>query len=345
MGVKIMFAFFPIFVSYNHGIALLSALCKERGIGVDLHILGNEESFVSHVEEYKPDWIGFSCVTRHDYSKCVPFMKAARRLGVRTMLGGVYPRRVFPDPVEVDLVCCGEGETLPDFLISGDGRLFFEKVRFKDINDLPLPDYDLFNGIPFDRIVPMLDGKKLIPYQSSRGCPFHCRFCETSLQKIWVRIRRKVKEDLSLITEKYSPDAIVFGDALLPYYDQGWMDSWEDFHHSFVAYIRADIEPVKLNWLIDRGLVACAFGVESGDEQYRNEVLWKHLTDEQIFSTIEILDRRGVVSIPFFMKHSPGETFEIQKATHEMKSKLGGYPVMFDYEELGRSERWEQQRA
>jgi len=133
----------------------------------------------------------------------------------------------------------------------------------------------------------------------------------------------------------------MIGDALLPYYDRGWRKSWGNFSHPFYCYIRADVEPKILNWLIDRGLTACAFGVESGDEEYRNKILHKQLNDKDLFRTMDILTKRNVTAIPFFMRHSPGETLEIELATHKMSKLLGPHPILFEYEELGASARWE----
>ena len=57
--------------------------------------------------------------------------------------------------------------------------------------------------------------------------------------------------------------------------------------------------PGHLDWLIDRGLIGCAFGVESGDERYRNDVLRKGLTDEALWRTVAALNAAGVWFMPY----------------------------------------------
>ncbi len=340
--VRVLFCFYPLYVKYNHGIALLSALCKERGIETDLYILDDVDHFGEHLHKNDYDYISFSCVTVHDYKKCLPFIVEAKIRAYKVLLGGVYIRRGTPIDAPVDYLCRGEGETLPDFILSGDDRLFRERMLCNDLNALSLPDYDLFRNISFKRSH-LLQGYYVLPYYSSRGCPYRCPFCEVSLQSEGVRFRYKIKEDLTYLLRIYSPDIFFIGDELLPYYNEMWRDSWGDFRHPFFGYIRADISKEQLEWLINRGLVACAFGVESGDEKYRNEVLGKRLKDIDIFRTVEILNRRNIKYVPFFMTDTPKETFIIRAKTHRMAKEIGGYPFMWKYENLG-GEIWLQQQ-
>ncbi len=334
MAVKVLFCFYPLYVWYNHGIALLSSLCKTRGIDVSLHLLDDFKAFSERLQSEKYDYIGFSCVTVHDYQKSVPFISMAKSSGFKTMLGGVYARQLLVNNPDVDFLCRGEGENLPDFLLSGDRSVFDGIQKCSDLNSLPLPDYDLFDNIPFERGFPFLKDKKILPYYSSRGCPYRCSFCLTQLQSRNMRFRCKVEDDLTEIRDKYAPDLFFIGDELLPYYNRRWRESWGDFSYPFIAYIRADIKPDHLQWLIDRGMEACAFGVESGDEKYRNEVLKKDLSDSDLYRTVAELNRNDIPFIPFYMEKTPQETFLIRQKTYRMSKDLGGYPMVFEYEHL-----------
>lgn len=331
VGVNILFCFYPLYVEYNHGISLLSALCKQRGIDTSLCILKDMDSFRDAVNG--KDWIAFSCVTVHDYKLSLPYMIEARKLGCRTMLGGPYPRLGTCKDAPVDLVCEGEGETLPDFLLSGKDALFKTPLRYeKGLNTLPLPDYQMFQDIPFKR-TELLKGK-VLPYFSSRGCPHRCTFCQIQKQPKGVRIRTKIHEDLTYLKDQYNPDTFFIGDEHLPYYNREWRESWGDFRHPFFAYIRADVPAHILEWLIDRGMIACAFGIESGDERYRNTVLRKNLSDRDIYSTVRMLNRHNVLYSPFYMLGTKGETEAIKAKTISMAQTLGGYPFVWQYEEL-----------
>lgn len=335
---RILFCFYPLHVRYNHGIALLSALCKARGIEVELCLLEDLNRFSAVLYGRRYDHIGFSCVSNQDYWKSLPFIAAAKSFGYSILIGGPYgPGIELGNDI---LVCRGEAERLPDFILNGDRSLFDKQQVCQDINILPLPDYELFKYIPFDRQFPFsISGKKILPYFTSRGCPLNCEFCLTAhrTKNMYggrVRVRKRVEQDLTEIRDQYQPDIFYIADALIPYYSEAWRKSWGKFRHPFMGYIRADILPETLEWLIDRGMIACAFGVESGDEKFRNDVMKKRLSDDQIFRTIDILKSKGVEYAPFYIKNYPQESFKSKLLTYEMADKVGGYPVFWEYEKL-----------
>jgi radical SAM superfamily enzyme YgiQ (UPF0313 family) len=327
--MKVLMTFYPSHIPYAAGIALLSKLCKLRGIKVDLHVLSTLGEFKKHISRNRYEYVCFSVITHLDAPKVRPFIDYTSLAGQNVLIGGTWAKW-FDSPF---LTCKGEGETLPDFLLDGDDRLFTEEMVWDDLNTLPLPDYDLYKSHPFDRGYGIFNGLQL-PYYSSRGCPNKCSFCLNIHQAGGYRIRTKMEEDLSELRERYRPDLFFIGDAMAPYESKCWRDSWGNFRHPFFVYIRADISKETLLWLIDKGMVSCAFGVESGDERYRNEVLEKNLTDDQIFRTVDTLKQHGVKYVPFYMRGTPGETFEIKLKTYEMVKAVGGYTFLTDYQEL-----------
>jgi len=334
MDLKVLFAFYPLYVKYNNGIALLSALCKAFDIKTEVYLLDNLVKFSNYLDNNKINVICFSCVTKFDYELSLPFMRIASHYGVVTMLGGVYPRYGFPLQAPVNVICRGEAEMLPLFLTQGYDKLFREPEYCDDLNELPLPDYELFKEIPYNRELPLGSWEKKLPYSSSRGCPFKCNFCAVSLQVPGVRIRTKVGGDLERITDLYEPDVIHFLDELIPYYDEAWRESWGDFKFPFVSYIRADITGKQLTFLKDHGLSGCFFGIESGNERFRNEVLGKNLSDHQIKSTVGLLKEMNVPFMASYMQGTPGETWEIKAETVKMSREIAGYPVFWAYDNL-----------
>jgi radical SAM superfamily enzyme YgiQ (UPF0313 family) len=335
---SILMCFYPMPVKWNHGIALISALCKDAGVRVDLLVLDNgDDMCISAIHDYPGDHIGFSCVTGHDYRLCVPYMAHAKASGHTVLLGGIWAglgHPVSPD-VDVDYVCRGDGESLVGYLTHGDTAVFDSPQVCEDLDSLPIPDYELFRELPFIRNIPVLFGKYALPYVSSRGCPYRCEFCQVSLQQpSHPRIRHQVARDLSYLADKYHPDVFVLADALLPYYNASWRDSWEGFNFPFVCYIRGDATPWELAWLVSHGMIGCAFGVESGDEGFRNGVLGKGLTDRDLFRTVGILNTMGVEYVPFYMSGVPGGDFLEATNTFKMYHGLGGYPIMWEYENL-----------
>jgi anaerobic magnesium-protoporphyrin IX monomethyl ester cyclase len=326
--------FYPLAVRYNAGLALLASILRARGIESDLCLLSSESEFLRRLVAWNSPVVCFSAVTETDYRRSLPYMRLAHDHGKLVLLGGTWTGLGRPVPDYVDLVCRGDGETLADYFLEADDRLFRELMVTRDLNALPVPDYEMWRDIPFDRGLPETDGKKCLPYLSSRGCPYPCTFCQIRQQPAGMRIRTKVAEDLTDLTARYRPDLWFFGDALLPYHSATWRKSWGRFRHPFVAYIRADASPEALGWLVDRGLTGCAFGIESGDEDYRNRVLRKGLTDAAIWRTVEILRANGVWFIPYFMHGTPGETMAIRTKTAAMARAIGPYAMTWQYEEL-----------
>lgn len=335
MSKKILFCYYPLKVHYNHGIRLLTSILRGKGIEVFVLELGQITDIRNVIEEIKPDFVGFSMVSSGEYNFCLPFMREAKKTGIPVLVGGVYVRRgAFIDPNAVDYVCRGEGETLADFILTGNNDLFDNPMVHENLDSFPMPDYSYLTGYEFDRDVPFLKGLRIIPYHSSRGCPFNCSFCEVKFQPKRIRIKTTAREDMDYLNGVFNPHLFHIMDELLPYYDSGWCKRFDGNKYGFIAYIRPDISRDKLLFLIENGLRVPVMGIESGDEKYRNEVLNKELKDDDIYRTVNILNQNGLPYVLFYMMNGPHETEEIKGKTLGMARGLGGYPVIWEYEDL-----------
>lgn len=335
---KVIFTYYPLAVYYNHACCLLSAICKERGI--ESYVIPMGEWFGSSLETIRPDYVCMSFVTVHDYERSKPYIEMVKRSEIPILAGGVYPRMGEHLP-EFDFVCRGEGELLPDFILNGDTTIFDTEYFCEDITKLPLPDYSNVMGNEFKRNSEYLRGKKIIPYISSRGCPYHCNFCVTKLQSKKIRIKNAVREDLEFLHNKFNPDLFHIMDELPPYYKKEWRDQVEGNEYPFFSFIRADIKEDELNFLIKNGLTICSFGVEVGDEEYRNKVLNKGVTDKDIWRTVEILDAYRIPHIAFFMTGM--EPDEVKWKTFDMAENIGGEAIIYQYEGLVKESLWDGQ--
>ena len=337
--MKIAFTYYPAFVRYNHGVALLSSLCKEKGLKVIIAPI--DDIFFARINDFNPDYICASFVTVHDYKLSLPFL---RNCDYPILAGGVYLRK--GGLVDTNLfkhICRGEAENIPYFFINENMAVFDEVQYCEDISSLPMPDYTYVIGDEFDRGYSFLVDKKIIPYSHGRGCPYKCNFCESQNLPQSVRIKTTVKKDLEYLSNAHKPDMFFFLDELLPYYNESWRKQFDGNEIKFFSYIRADILKSDLEFLIDNGLYACAFGIESGDEKYRNEVLNKNLFDYEIKRTISTLVKNNIHYVPFFMVGTPKETEDTYKKTLDMFKNIGGYPTIWEYEDL-RRRLWDGQR-
>jgi radical SAM superfamily enzyme YgiQ (UPF0313 family) len=78
----------------------------------------------------------------------------------------------------------------------------------------------------------------------------------------------------------------------------------------------------------------CSFGIESGDEVFRNDILRKNLSDDEIYRTVDILKSNNVEFVPFYIVGAPREKFTSTKKTMEMKEHVGGIPIIWNYERI-----------
>lgn len=101
-----------------------------------------------------------------------------RRAGVPVAIGGLHAS-VLPDEAlaHADFVVVGEGEnTWPEVIRAveaGDRGRIFRARDFPavDIDTLPVPRFDLLGDRPYNRFT----------IQTSRGCPWRCDFCASSI--------------------------------------------------------------------------------------------------------------------------------------------------------------------
>ncbi|MBD8498840.1 B12-binding domain-containing radical SAM protein [Paenibacillus arenosi] len=155
-------------------------------------------NIVSDLYQRKPDVIGFSCYI-WSIEETIKVISMLRKVlpEVKVVLGGpevsydtTYWMERLPD---VDFIIVGEGEeTLLHLLreISTDQKYHFvfglgyrNKTNEVVINP-PRPKLDL-NQIPtpyrFAEDLPDL-GRRVVYFETSRGCPFSCQFCLSSIE-------------------------------------------------------------------------------------------------------------------------------------------------------------------
>jgi radical SAM superfamily enzyme YgiQ (UPF0313 family) len=144
-----------------------------------------------------------------------------RARGVRVAIGGLH---ATARPVEAahhaDYVCVGEGEHVWPAIVraaeAGEGARVFRAADFApvDVATLPVPRYDLLGAREYNRFT----------VQTSRGCPWRCDFCASTVM-LSQRYRRRpvadVVRDVRAVLA-LRPDAFIeFADDNT-FVDKGW---------------------------------------------------------------------------------------------------------------------------
>ncbi|WP_404461785.1 B12-binding domain-containing radical SAM protein [Sutcliffiella horikoshii] len=172
-------------------------------------------NIVSDLIQKKPDVIGFSCYI-WNIEETIKVMSMLKKINPELILvlGGpevTYDVSEWLDRLtDVDFIVLGEGEiTFKQLLQELQGEQNFESIsglayrdgenkkispqRNKvDLKELPSP-------YRFDEDLAQL-GKRVTYFETSRGCPFSCQFCLSSIE-VGVRYfdREKVKEDIRFL--------------------------------------------------------------------------------------------------------------------------------------------------
>ncbi|MCI5208963.1 MAG: radical SAM protein, partial [Candidatus Electrothrix sp. ATG2] len=264
----------------------------------------------------------------------------------------LLPEQTIKHPL-VDLIVIGEGEkTFSEVVkayISGDdlaeipgtciqknnGEIVFgPKREFIDMDELPLPAYDLIDVKKYHGIEYQFD------YQSSRGCPFRCGFCYnvTFCGRRWrKKSPDKVTEELTFLHNKYNVKNFGFVDDEFFIHlkrVEAIFDRILEGNKKFgiIASCRLDIihraSPILFEKMKKAGMTQMFFGAESGSEKMLKEIQ-KDITQKDIITGAKCVAEAGIRPILSFMSGFPGETTEELKNTFDVILELWGGVTCF----------------
>jgi radical SAM superfamily enzyme YgiQ (UPF0313 family) len=144
-----------------------------------------------------------------------------RQTGVKVAMGGLH---VSVEPEEAlahaDYVVKGEGESVWPAVVAaaerGEGRGLWDASQFPpvEVRTLPVPRYDLLADRPYNRFT----------VQTSRGCPWRCDFCASSVMLRQAYRKRPVEaviRDIHALMELRPHPYIEFADDNT-FVDKAW---------------------------------------------------------------------------------------------------------------------------
>ena len=312
--------------------------------------------FIQMLEDYKPDLIGLSAV-EVTFSMGLKFINAAKsiRPNVKIVVGGslavTAPERVISEK-NIDIVSIGEAENsfvelceklkndedytkILNLWIKKDGKVHKNALgNLIDIDDLPYQDWEVFDKA---RIYKPMSGsiRRTGCFELTRGCVYSCTFCiEEHLNKIHKNRNYRAKSIPRFIDEvKYFKDnyglqyVYILSEIFLPTTKERIRDFsrlWKQkVGLPFWCQLRVEgVDEENARLLEEAGCASVTAGVECGNEEYRQKVVHRMMTNKQIIEAFKILKKTKMQVSANSIIGFPGETREMIFDTIELNRQL-----------------------
>lgn len=319
----------------------ISAALKKNGHDCDVLISDGDAKLHKKILKIKPDLIAFSCTTGvHRWAlEIAKNLKDRLKLNIPIIMGGPHPTH-FPEVINnpgIDIVVRGEGEgvvvdlaqhldknedltCIPNVWVKKNGKIFINDARplIEDLDTMPFPDRELYYKYDFLRKNPIKN------FITSRGCPYRCSFCFNGpLRQLYKDkgrfVRRRsvdnVIKELKDVKGQYGFKTAEIEDDIF-IMDKNWFSNFSQRYKDEIGLpysfgVRADLIDDDIAYrLKESGCRWVYFGIESGNESIRNNIIKKDISNEEIINCAKSLKRHGVPFGTFNMVGIPGETTE-----------------------------------
>lgn len=345
--------------NYSEGLASISAVLKQGGYDVQLYhelYMPDREEFISKVKSFAPDTIGFTLRTT-----AVPFVTEMcgwlddELPDIPVSVGGYHAILVPDECIKirgVDMVTVGEGEyplleymdSLRDGVVRTDiqsmyfklenGEIVKNPVRplIEDLDELPFPDFELFDYDNLDR-----SKNYTAMVMLSRGCLFACTYCGNSqfrniypnkLKYCRFRSPKKAIELLELLIKKHPwIKFIEFRDAIFNMYKDWFYEFMpmyiERIHLPFNCNLRFDIlDEEMVKTLKEGGCYMIDIGLENGNEEFRKKYLHRNMKNDHMIEVSKWFRKYKITALTYNIVGLPYETLELSLETVKLNAKL-----------------------
>ncbi|NPA47506.1 MAG: radical SAM protein [Thermococci archaeon] len=335
------------------GLAYLASMVREEHEVRIVDSLAEDLDFsdvVRIMKRFDPDVVGITSTTSMIYD-AYRVAEIAKSLNENSfvVMGGPHvtfvPERTLKECRYVDAVVRGEGELtfkelldrlergenlkgLPGLSYRNDGGVVNNPPRplIKNVDDIPMPAYDL---LPMERY--RAGNSQFGVVMTSRGCPFNCVFCSSSLQfgKRWRgHSVERVIEELSMLRNEYGIREVEFLDDTFTLNRRRAMEIAkaivrEGLDVSWSASSRVDTFSEDVGREMKRaGCHTVYFGIESGSERTL-KFIGKGITLDKAKAAVKTAKRVGLRVLGSFVIGFPDETRKDVEKTIRFSKRVG----------------------
>lgn len=334
--------------SHGHDVALLP-------VPVDMVF----EDMLEGVRGYSPDVIGVSMASRQWLRSAELIPQLREVLDVPVIAGGLHasfaPDVVLETP-GFDYVCVGEGEQamleLVEALEQGeypaDG---IPNIRVRGGPAPPLrPPFEPIDALPFMARDMLGEKHGIRNIVTQRGCPYTCTYCAARqfsdlYEGSYANYGRRrspenVLREIDQLSSEDDLSYIIFLDDTFTI-NHAWIKTFCELYAAEVGLpfsLHARSETVSETLIEHLAMAGCrhiVYGVESGSERVRRDVLQRNISNERMIESFRMAQAAGILATANYMLGIPGETrddIEETLALHdELKPDDFGYFVFYPY--------------
>jgi len=318
--------------SPSSALLILGTLAKKLGHEVRiLHLEIDNVDIPTACRLFKPDIVGITVNTlqvKHARLAALDVRMVSK--DIKLVVGG--PHAGFWDG-EADEVVIGEGENRwLDILGAG--------YQIDSIDDVPQLDYSLvdltrFRGFEPTYVTPA------VAVLGSRGCPFHCIFCNTPLfwgNKVRFRSPELVVDEAEGLTADYGIKEITFQDDTFNFNHEWAMEIFErviqkGLNKKVLIRLTSRVnEKLVTKEFLDMahraGVWYIFYGIESGSQAMLDRMK-KGTTVSEIKRAIRMTREAGIHSYCSFIVGLPGETKDTLLETEKLINEV--HPTSYNW--------------
>lgn len=282
------------FIHSNLALYSLKSYCNDREkISIkEFTINNNVNDILKNIYEENPDLIGFSSYI-WNIDLILELSSAIKKILplTKVLLGGPevsYNLEYIKEKEYIDFIITGEGEESFKKLISGEielesicnliykksGKIVInKKCNNIDLNRIPFPYSELDIDIDIEN--------KIVYYESTRGCPFSCNFCLSSIdEKVRALNIDRIYEDLKFFLNK-KVGQVKFVDRTFNFNSSYAIKIWKciiendngytNFHFEMAADL-INLEMLKVLKEARKGLFQFEIGIQSVNVETLQEI-------------------------------------------------------------------------